>query len=664
VCGIAGAFQLDVEEKEWRAQLTSMARTLVHRGPNEDGIWIDAAAGIGLAHRRLSVIDRSFTGSQPMQSACGRYLITFNGEVYNFELLRAELDSLGHRFRGHSDTEVLLEAVSHWGLEKALDRFNGMFAFALWDRAVRTLYLCRDRIGEKPLYYGWMGKTFLFASELKALLAHPGCTKDVDRNALALYLRHSYVPTPYSIYKGISKLPAGMILTIEANTAHSQAAPFAYWSARDVAERGVLQTFLGSEEEASTQLEALLRDAVKLRMVADVPLGAFLSGGVDSSTVVALMQAQSDRPVKTFSIGFHEDVYNEAAHAKAVAHALSTDHTELYVTPEEAQAVIPDLPILYDEPFADCSQIPTFLVSRLARRNVTVALSGDGGDELFGGYNRYVWGDTIWNGIRWMPSGIRTAAARAITALSADAWNRALQPVLAVLPRRFRLQQPGDKLYKLAGVLAVQDSGALFRALVSHWTSPALVVLGASEPTTILTDQSRWVRGAGFRQQMMFLDTVMYLPDDILAKVDRASMGVSLEARVPLLDHRVVEFAWRLPPSMKIRGKHGKWLLRQVLNKYVPLGLVDRPKMGFGLPIDSWLRGPLRDWAEDLLDERRLENGGFFSPEPIRKKWTEHLSGRYNWQYHLWDILMFQGWLHEYGHGEHAAHKILSETVP
>ena len=648
MCGIVGIFQASPLGHETRDRLLAMTQRLRHRGPDDGDVWISEESGIGLGHRRLSILDLSAAGHQPMHSASGRYVVTYNGEIYNFQSLRRELEAVGQKFRGYSDTEVLLAAVTEWGLEKAVVRFNGMFAFALWDREAHSLHLCRDRIGEKPLYYGWMGKTFLFASELKAILAHPACKTEVDRNALALYLRHNYIPAPYSIYKGIWKLPPGTVLTINARTAHTQATPVVYWSAREVVEQGTREAFAGSEDDAAVHLEALLRSAVKLRMVADVPLGAFLSGGIDSSTVVALMQAQSDCPVKTFTIGFHEAVYDEARHARAVAKHLGTDHTELHVTSAQAQAVIPRLPTLYDEPFSDSSQIPTFLISELARRHVTVALSGDGGDELFAGYNRYFWAQSIWSGIGWMPRGVRTGAAAALTSVSANTWNRGFRAVQGILPWPLRVQHPGEKLYKLAEVLCVEDDGALYGGLVSHWKAPDAVVLGGSEPVTILTDRSRWARVMDFRQQMMFLDMITYLPDDILAKVDRASMGVSLEARVPLLDHRVVEFAWRLPLSMKIRGRQGKQVLRRVLGKYVPLQLVDRPKMGFGVPIDSWLRGPLRDWAENLLDERRLEKDGFFSPRPIREKWTEHLSGRHNWQYQLWGVLMFQSWLNEH----------------
>jgi asparagine synthase (glutamine-hydrolysing) len=651
MCGIVGILQPSPLPHATRETLLAMTERLRHRGPDDGDVWLHEEAGIGLGHRRLSIVDLSAAGHQPMHSACGRYVVTYNGEIYNFRSLREQLAGVGQKFRGHSDTEVLLAAVSQWGLKKALVAFNGMFAFALWDREARTLHLCRDRIGEKPLYYGWMGKTFLFASELKALLAHPACKKEVDRNALALYLRHNYVPTPYSIYKGIWKLEAGMMLTIGAGSMETQAsapAPVAYWSAREAAEQGLRDVFTGSESEVAVHLDTLLRDAVGLRMVADVPLGAFLSGGIDSSTVVALMQTLSEQPVHTFTIGFHEGVYDEARYAGAIAKHLGTDHTELYVTSTQAQGVIPRLPSLYDEPFSDSSQIPTFLVSELARKHVTVALSGDGGDELFGGYTRYFWAQGVWEGISWMPRAIRRGAAWALTSASADTWSRGLNAVQGILPRALRVQHPGDKLHKVAELLSVDDSGALYQDLVSHWNAPGSVVRGASEPVTILTDRSRWARVEDFRQQMMFLDTLTYLPDDILVKVDRASMGVGLEARVPLLDHRVLEFAWRVPLSMKIRGRQGKQVLRRVLEKYVPLELVDRPKMGFGVPIDSWLRGPLRDWAEDLLDEKRLEKDGFFTVAPIRQKWTEHLSGRRNWQYHLWDVLMFQAWLKEH----------------
>jgi asparagine synthase (glutamine-hydrolysing) len=467
---------------------------------------------------------------------------------------------------------------------------------------------------------------------------------DIDRDAVALLMRHNYIPGPYSIYRGIYKLLPGSVVTLDGASRGEALHPARYWSVRDAAERGVAEPFAGPTDEAIRDLDELLRDAVKLRMTADVPLGAFLSGGVDSSTVVALMQAQSDRPVKTFTIGFQEPGYNEARYASEVARHLGTDHTELYVTPAEAMAMIPRLPTLYDEPFSDSSQIPTFLISRLTRRHVTVSLSGDGGDELFGGYNRYFWGRSIWGKVGWIPQGLRRVTARAVTAVSPRAWDSVFRALGRVAPDMSAQRSPGDKLHKLAEILPVESPDAMYRGLVSHWKDPASFVLGASEPPTALTDRASWAKLSDFTQRMMYWDSVTYLPDDILVKVDRASMGVGLEARVPFLDHRLVEFSWRLPLSMKIRHGQGKWILRQVLYKYVPIDLIERPKTGFAIPLDQWLRGPLREWTEDLLAEKRLKDDGFFDPAPIREKWEEHLSGRRNWQYPLWGVLTFQAW--------------------
>jgi asparagine synthase (glutamine-hydrolysing) len=647
MCGIAGIFEPGAAQSEesLRRLAGAMSATLRHRGPDDEGVWADAASGVALASCRLAILDLSPAGHQPMVSASGRYVIAYNGETYNHPQLRQELENqVPGGFRGHSDTEVLLAAFEAWGVRPALERLNGMFAFALWDKKERVLHLARDRMGEKPLYYGWVGRALVFASELKALRAHPGFPGEIDRGALALYLRHNCVPAPYTIYRDVRKLPPATAVSISSSSPQV-AEPVPYWSLRRAAEAGLAKPFAGDEKQAAEELDVLLRDAVRMRMIADVPLGAFLSGGIDSSTVVALMQAQSDRPVKTFSIGLPEAGYNEAEEAKAVAQHLRTDHTELYVTPEEARAVIPRLPAIYDEPFADQSQIPTFLVSQLARRQVTVALSGDGGDELFGGYNRYTWSGRIWRNIGGFPEKLRKAAAAAITSVSPRGWEAVFRTLRPVLPQSFRPRLPGDKLHKMAGVMGAEDLRALYIGLASHW-DPA-TVMDVAEPTTLLTSTADWPTLPDFAQQMMFLDTLTYLPDDILAKVDRASMAVSLEARVPLLDHRVVEFAWRLPVSLKIRDKEGKWLLRRVLERYVPKELISRPKMGFGVPLDAWLRGPLRDWAEALLDPRRLAADGFFRPQPIRRKWAEHLSGRRNWQFHLWDVLMFQAWLDE-----------------
>lgn len=649
MCGLTGFLRpsADRNAQDLRCLVARMAGTLRHRGPDDEGTFVEESAGFALGFRRLAIIDLTPAGRQPMESASGRFLMAFNGEFYNFRALGRELQSLGWKFRGHSDTEVVLAAIEQWGIAQALERVNGMFAVALWDRRERTLHLIRDRMGEKPMYWGFAGKSFVFGSELKALRAHPEFSATIDRGALALYLRHNCVPAPFSIYRNVWKMPPATILSVRAGQDWSRLSPVPYWSVKDAAERGLAEPFRGTDAEAVSCFEELLQDAVRLRMEADVPLGAFLSGGVDSSTVVALMQAQSPRPVRTFTIGFREASYDEAQDARNVAHHLGTDHTQLYVTSEEAREVIPLLPKLYDEPFADSSQIPTYLVSRLARRQVTVSLSGDGGDELFAGYNRYSWGRKIWKGLGWMPSPLRAAAAKGLLAVSPGAWDRLFRRLGRVFPQMARQRMTGEKIHKLAGVLGADGPEALYLGLVSHWTRPETIVSGAREPATIVTDSARWASLPDFTLRMMFLDAVTYLPDDILVKLDRATMGVSLEGRVPLLDHRLVEFSWRVPLSMKIRHGEGKWLLRQVLHRYVPPSLVERPKMGFGVPIDSWLRGPLRDWAETLLGENRLRREGFLNPAPIREKWVEHLSGRRNWQHHLWDILMFQAWLEE-----------------
>jgi asparagine synthase (glutamine-hydrolysing) len=655
MCGIAGIIGNGISRED--AVVRKMADAIRYRGPDDSGVWSDAAHRVALGHTRLSILDLSPEGHQPMASSRGRYVITYNGEVYNFAELSKELEGEGARFRGHSDTEVMLAAFEHWGIEKSIGRFVGMFAFGLWDRETRQLHLVRDRIGIKPLYFGWIGRTFRFASELKSMLASAE-RPEIDRSALALYMRYAYVPAPRSIYQNVFKLPPGCWLTIGLDQASNPAhfspepddpvaawKPIRYWSAKQVVEQGCTAPYSGTDEEALGELHELLREAVRLRMVADVPLGAFLSGGIDSSTVVALMQAQSTRPVRTFSIGFREDDYNEAQHAKRVAQHLGTDHTELYLTAAEAMAVIPRLPVMYDEPFGDSSQIPTFLVSQLARQHVTVALSGDGGDELFAGYYRYFWGRRIWNHISRLPLSLRKVLSQIISGVSPERWTALFSHLDRFLPA---LSNPGHKMYRLSELLTMKNPDSIYLGLVSQWATPTSIVRGAQEPLTPVTDHTQWANVSDFTLRMMFLDLITYLPDDILTKVDRASMSVSLEARVPLLDHRVVEFAWRLPMRMKIREEGaGKWILRQLLHRYVPPELLERPKMGFGIPIEQWLRGPLRGWAGDLLAEERLRRQGYLHPELIREKWTEHVSGKRNWPYLLWNVLMFQAWLEQ-----------------
>jgi len=646
MCGIAGFLDPAGRTAHPEAAVRAMAAKLRRRGPDDAGAWTDPGVGIALGHRRLAVIDRSAEGHQPMISRCGRYVACYNGEIYNFPALRRELERLDPTcaWRGHSDTEVLLEAVSAWGLPEALARCNGMFALALWDRDKRALHLARDRMGEKPLYYGWSGDVFLFGSEPAALAAHPTWDGEIDRGALALLLRHGCIPAPHSIYAGIAKLAPGTLLTLVPDRPGAAPDLRPFWRLENVVEAGLSRPFAGTADEAVETLDGLLAEAVRLRMVSDVPLGAFLSGGIDSSMVVALMQAHSDRPVKTFSIGSHDPIFDEAPQAREVARHLGTDHTELYVTERDALDVVPELPAVYGEPFADSSQIPTLLVSRLTRKSVTVALSGDGGDELFGGYNRHVWGPAVWRRGRRLPRAARGALARSLTLLSETAWDRAFRAAGPLLPGRARHRMPGHKLHKLARVLPEDSPGGLYRALVSAWSRPGDVV-GADEPETPLTAPRRWRAPIGTAEQMMFLDAAWYLPDDILVKVDRAAMAVSLETRIPFLDPHVIGFAWSLPLALKIRDGRGKWVLRRVLDRYVPKPLVDRPKAGFGVPIGDWLRGPLRPWAEALLDPRRLASEAYLDPAPIRERWAQHLSGRRNWHDSLWSVLMFQAWL-------------------
>jgi len=643
MCGIAGIlvknrmnYSGDLSE-----QVTHMSTAMISRGPDDGGVWIDKAAGVALSHRRLSIVDLSPAGHQPMESVSGRYTIVFNGEIYNHKEIRYNLRGKVSCWRGHSDTETLLNAIEVWGLEPTLKKCEGMFALAVWDRAKSILMLARDRLGEKPLYYGWQGegsnKVFLFGSELKALRKHPSFKFDINHDAINLLLRHNCIPAPYSIYNKISKLMPGNILSISINDTEPKISE--YWSLKEVAMKGLNSLHSGNDAEVVNGLEDVLKQSVKQQMVADVPLGAFLSGGIDSSLIAALMQQQSKQPIKTFTIGFSDNSYNEAKHAKEVAKHLNTAHTELYVSHHDAINVIPKLPNIYDEPFSDSSQIPTFLVSQLAREHVTVSLSGDAGDELFCGYNRYLLTDQLWGKLSILPVSMRRGLASMMTTLSPETFNKFLGFL--------SYNRIGEKIHKAAGVMGASSINELYLGLVSHWNNPESIVLNSNEPITQLTNDTFNLSQLSQIQKMMLMDTLTYLPDDILTKVDRAAMGVSLETRIPFLNHNVVEYAWRMPMIFKVRNGESKWALRQILYKYIPKEMIERPKMGFGVPIDSWLRGPLREWAEELLDESRLRQEGFFNPEQIRQKWREHLSGTRNWQHQLWDVLMFQAWLEE-----------------
>jgi asparagine synthase (glutamine-hydrolysing) len=643
MCGIVGFLGSARPAGQDAAVVRRMADQLRHRGPDDDGIWTDPETGIALAQRRLSIIDLSAAGHQPMFSSSQRYVAVFNGEIYNYQDVRKRLDGENSReWRGHSDTEVLLEAIEQWGLKPALEACVGMFALALWDRRERRLTLARDRLGEKPLYYGRIGGSFAFASELKAFRGHPAWNPEINRDAVTLLMRHNYIPAPYSIYNGVYKLRPGHMLVLAEGEREPRLET--YWNAREAMTRAQARPFAGSPDEAVAELEVLLKQSIKGQMIADVPLGAFLSGGIDSSTVVALMQSISARPVRTFSIGFHQAGYNEAQHASQVARHLGTEHTELYVTEREAMDVIPKLPEMYCEPFADSSQIPTYLVSKLARRDVTVSLSGDGGDELFSGYTRYAFAEELWSKLALIPRPVRRATAGLAMLPSPGLYDRLAGSLLPLLPERHRHGRIGDKVYKAARLLSLQSVDEVYRHLCSHWTDPESIVTGGREPPTMLTGLEALPNLAGDVERMMFIDLMSYLPDDILVKVDRAAMAVSLEARVPMLDHRLVEFAMSLPLKLLRTDGLTKWPLRQLLYRYVPRELVERPKMGFGVPIDSWLRGSLRDWAEDLLSQTSLKESAIFEPEPIRLIWREHLSGRRNHQYLLWDVLMLQAW--------------------
>jgi len=637
MCGFSGVLSRVNWSGKAEKLLPAMCDSITHRGPNGKGIWFDAKEGIGFAHTRLAIVDLSPAGHQPMISPEGRYVIAFNGEIYNHLTLREQLKI--DQWRGHSDTETLLACFDVWGMEHTIERCVGMFAFALWDKQSQTLILARDRAGEKPLYYGWQDEAFLFGSELKALKVHPDFRKEINHDALALFLRHNYIPAPHSIYKNIYKLMPGTFLSVSIKNPQ----PFikTYWSASRLTVAGATTPFQGDRVEAVDELERLAKSAIAQQMVADVPLGAFLSGGIDSSTVVALMQEQSSQPIRTFSIGFHEKKYNEAPYAKAVAHHLGTQHTELYVSTEDALSVVPKLPVLYDEPFSDSSQIPTFLISELAKQHVTVALTGDAGDELFCGYNRYTVTHKFWNKMTKIPLPIRKSTANIIKSISPITWEKLASGLSAFNANR----QIGSKIHKAADLLESKGINEAYHAIISHHSdrnSPLLI--NGTNPNSFINFNASEFFNLGDINRMMLMDFVSYLPDDILVKVDRAAMGVSLETRVPLLDHRLIEFAWSLPLAIKLHNGQTKWPLRQILYRYVPHHLIERPKMGFGIPLQEWLRGPLNNWAEILLDETRLCHEKIFKPQLVRSMWQQHLNGKGNYSSLLWSILMFQAW--------------------
>jgi len=658
VCGFAGyvsarsALSPDVQHD---AVLGAMGDAIAHRGPDDQGTWVDLEQGIALVHRRLSILDLSQAGHQPMVSASTRYVVVFNGELYNHLELREALNQPPRamdgsqpvagqgRWRGHSDTETLLEGFDRWGISSTVDRAVGMYAFVVWDRELRQLTLGRDRVGEKPLYYGFQRDYLLFGSELKALRAHPAFHANVDRSSLSQLLQRSCIPSPRSIYQGIWKLPPGTLLTLNEAAIRNRELPRpqVYWSLVASVQTGRDSPYSRPSRNAVDELDALLRSSISGQLISDVPLGAFLSGGIDSTTVVALMQSISASPVKTFSIGFEEHGYDEAPFAKAVARHLGTEHTELYVSPSQALEVIPKLPQIYDEPFADPSCIPTVLVSELARTEVTVALSGDGGDELFGGYNRYLAAHGLWRKAQRVPEGPRRLLAAMIDRVPPSLWAKLHSASL------IKISEPAEKAAKVAAALSSVAGHDFYESIVSHWTISDGLVMGASDSAANLVHLDLLGAVDSLEEQMMLADQLWYLPDDILAKVDRAAMAASLETRVPFLDHRVIEFAWTLPLEMKIRDGRGKWILREVLDRYVPRSMMERPKAGFGVPIGSWLCGPLKEWASELLSEQRLRREGFLHPGPILERWREHQSGKRNWQYWLWDVLMFQAWLEE-----------------
>lgn len=645
MCGIAGFFARRTfgSSDDLAAITKKMTDVIEHRGPDDSGAFVDVHAGLGLGFRRLAILDLSPNGHQPMESHSGRYVMTYNGEVYNYRRIQEQLSAEGKLppLRGTSDTETMLAAIEAWGFEKAVKSFIGFFAIALWDRERHELTLCRDRVGVKPLYVAEFGKSILYGSELKSFRVHPEFKADVNRDALAGFLRFGYVPSPHSIYQNTRKLKSGSFITYPMD---GEPTVTQYWSPEDVVAQGLGNPLTGTDDEIAADLERLLTDAIGLRMISDVPIGAFLSGGVDSSLVVALMQAQSSQPVRTFTIGFDDANFNEAVYAKDVAAHLGTQHTELYVTGKEALDVVPQLATMFDEPFADSSQIPTYLVSKMAREHVTVSLSGDGGDELFCGYNRYSIASKIWQRYASLPRFGQRALVKSLEAVPPRAWEAGYALATMHVSKSKKFGNVGDKVTRLSEALKAESPMALYTNLLSQWKNPNDVVIGGREPETILDRMGLPSNRDQFLQFMMQCDMDMYLQEDIMTKVDRASMAVSLESREPLLDHRIIEFAWRLPPHLRGAAPRTKHMLRSVLYKHVPQELIERPKQGFAVPMGQWLRGPLRDWAEALLDESRLKQEGYFHPELIRKRWNEHVAGKRNWHYYLWVILMFQAW--------------------
>ncbi|MBU0800526.1 MAG: asparagine synthase (glutamine-hydrolyzing) [Alphaproteobacteria bacterium] len=649
MCGITGFFDTakGAERPRLHAIGTAMERAIAHRGPDDSGVWQDPDVPLVLAQRRLAIIDLSPEGHQPKESHSGRYMVVFNGEIYNFPALQQELEAAGVKFRGRSDTEIMLAAFDVWGVNRALQKLSGMFAFALWDRQERLIHFARDRMGKKPLYIGWAGSALVFGSELKALRAHPQFSATVDRRATTMYMRYAYVPPPYSIYQNVWQLPAGCRLTLRLPgvAAGENLLPLIepYWHHPRKVEEAKQHEVARTDKEAIDGLETVLKEAVRSRMISDVPLGAFLSGGIDSSTIVALMQQVAGQKVKTFAIGFEDKSYDESGHARQVAQHLGTDHHELIVGTKDVLNVIPQLPTMYDEPFADHSQIPTFLVAQMARHHVTVALSGDGGDEMLGGYTRYTAVPSLWDKVGWMPYGARRAMAAGMQSLPVSALNR-----MAPFYPRF-----GEKMHKAAELLQQRSAQDVYGHLLGNWQEPEQLVIGGAEPMIPLTSPEWQARGLSFTESLMYSDLISYLPNDILVKVDRATMAVALEARAPLLDTHVFDYAWSLPMNMKIRDGKGKWVLRELLARYVPRPLFERPKQGFAMPIGDWLRGDLRDWAEDLLSEDRLRRDGLLNVDMVRGVWADHLAGRGSHAIRLWCVLMFQSWHARWMSGEH-----------